>query len=234
MMLLPIHIVCGAIGIISGFVALSALKGGKLHRKSGMIFVYAMLVMSAIAAVMATLVAQRFNAMQGVLTFYLVTTALLTVRRRGQEIRWVDAGAMLAALMVGLYEVRLGFEALNSPRGTIDGSPAAAVFAFAAVALLASLGDMRMMRARGLQGGHRIARHLWRMCFAVFVASGSFFFGQAQVIPEPVRIYPLLAIPVLLPLVLMIYWLTRVRLQRYRRRPYDFVESTPVRGSIQA
>ncbi len=219
MMLLPIHIIAGAIGIASGFVALYALKGAKLHRKSGIIFVYAMLVMSGSAAVMAVLVAQRFNAMQGVLTFYLVTTAVLTLRRRAQEFRWIDAGAMLVALMVGLYDVKLGFEALNRPRGTIDGVPAAMVFTFGAVALLSALGDVRMMLARGLQGAHRIARHLWRMCFAVFVAAGSFFLGQAEVIPEPIRIYPLLAIPTLVPLVLMLYWLVRVSfMQRYPRR----------------
>jgi hypothetical protein len=54
------------------------------------------------------------------------------------------------------------------------------------------------------------------MCFAMFIASGSFFLGQAKVIPKPIRIMPLLAVPALLPLVLMFYWLVRVRFtQRY-------------------
>jgi uncharacterized membrane protein len=231
MMLLPVHVIGGAIAIVSGFVALYALKGAKLHRTSGMIFVYAMLIMTISAAVMATLVAQKFNAMQGVLTLYLVTTAWLTVRRGAQEPHWVNACAMVVALMVGVYDLTLGFEALNRPRGTIDGVPAAMVFIFAGVALLAALGDARMMRAGGLQGPHRIARHLWRMCFAVFVASGSFFLGQIQVIPEPIRIVPVLAIPALLPLVLMLYWLARLLFtQRYPRRPNDSYEPAPVRG----
>lgn len=38
------------------------------------------------------------------------------------------------------------------------------------------------------------------MCFALFVASGSFFLGQADEFPEAFRIYPLLAIPAFLPL----------------------------------
>jgi hypothetical protein len=56
------------------------------------------------------------------------------------------------------------------------------------------------------------------MCFATFVATGSFFQGQAQVIPEPIRIYPLLTILALLPLVLMSYWLRRVGVQRLPRQ----------------
>jgi hypothetical protein len=37
MTLLPIHITAGALGIVSGFVALFALKGARLHRKSGVL-----------------------------------------------------------------------------------------------------------------------------------------------------------------------------------------------------
>lgn len=230
-MLLPVHIIGGAIGIVSGFVALYALKGGRVHRKSGLIFVCAMVVMTISAAVMATLLGERFNAMQAALTFYLVTTALLTVRRRAQGFDWLNVGAMVLALIVGVYEFSLGFEAMNRPRGTIDGSPSALVFAFGTVALLGAVGDFRMMLAGGLQGSRRIARHLWRMSFATFVASGSFFLGQAQVIPEPIRIFPLLAIPALLPLVLLIYWMVRVRfMQRYPRRTNDSYQPAAARG----
>jgi uncharacterized membrane protein len=47
------HVIAGAIAIASGFVALYTLKGGTLHRKSGTIFLYAMLVMSLSGAVAA-------------------------------------------------------------------------------------------------------------------------------------------------------------------------------------
>jgi len=216
--LIPLHFVAGLLGLASGAVALYALKGGKWHRKSGTIFFYAMLVLSATGAVIASLKGQRFNAMQGVLTFYLVTTALLTARHRVPEFHWIDVGAMLLALMVGLYDVRLGVEALGRPKRTIDGVPAAAIFIFSGVALLAAAGDIRMMLARGLRGAHRIARHLWRMCFALFIAAGSLFLGQAQVFPEPLRRPGLLAVPVLLVLLLMVYWLVRVLFTQWRPR----------------
>jgi hypothetical protein len=47
------------------------------------------------------------------------------------------------------------------------------------------------------------------MCFALFFAAGSFFLGQAEVFPEPLRRSGLLAVPVVLVLALMFYWLAR-------------------------
>ena len=46
----------------------------------------------------------------------------------------------------------------------------------------------------------------------------SFFIGQAKVIPKPIRIRGLLALPVLAVLVTMLYWLWRVRFKGTFRR----------------
>ena len=51
--MMPIHVAAGLLGIVSGAVALSALKGGARHRRSGMVFVYSMLLMSATGALIA-------------------------------------------------------------------------------------------------------------------------------------------------------------------------------------
>lgn len=207
-----LHIIAGLLGIAAGAVALYARKGARLHRKSGMIFVYAMLFLSASGAVMAALKHERISVVAGVLTLYLVTTALLTVRRPVRSAHWIDAGATLVGLTAGVAGFALGFEASNRATGQLDGLPAAPSFVFGAVALLATLGDIRMMLAGGLRGAHRVARHLWRMCFALFIASASFFLGQPQVFPKPLRDSGLLAVPVLLVLVLMLVWLARVLL----------------------
>jgi len=209
-----LHIAGGLLAIGAGAVALYALKGAELHRKAGIAFVCAMIAMSATGALLATLKGERPNVMGGMLTFYMVTTAFVTVRRRAYRFHWLDAAGMLFALAVGIYEISLGVEAVNSPRGRVDGLPAPPVFAIGVVALLAALGDLRMMLARGVQGARRLARHLWRMCFAMFIATGSFFLGQPQIFPQPIRIVPLLAIPVLLVLSLMFYWLVRVRVMK--------------------
>ena len=43
-MLLPIHVAAGGLALVLGAVALLAKKGGTVHRRSGLLFVYAMVV----------------------------------------------------------------------------------------------------------------------------------------------------------------------------------------------
>lgn len=218
MTLLPLHIIAGLIGLVSGAVALYALKGATLHRKSGAVFVYAMMAMSASGAAMAISQHNMGNVMGGGLAFYMVTTALLTTRRRAARVEWFDLAALLLGLAVAAAGLAFGFTALRSADGRLDGYPPQLFFIFGSIAALASAGDARMMLAGGLQGRRRIARHLWRMCFALFIATGSFFLGQAKVFPKQLRVMPLLATLAVLPLALMLYWLARVSFaKRYLR-----------------
>jgi hypothetical protein len=81
-------------------------------------------------------------------------------------------------------------------------------FFLGSISLLAAAGDVRMLVRGGVFGRQRIARHLWRMCFGLFIATGSFL-GQK-------RVFPLLGGPKIMflagiPLLLMIFWLIRVR-----------------------
>ena len=212
-----LHIAAGTVGLVSGFVALYAAKGTTLHRKAGMVFVYAMLTMSVFGTAIAAVrgVAPAINIPAGLLTAYLVITGLATVRPLAAGSRWLAIGGFVVALAVGLTCLTLGFEALAS--GGKRSGFAFPLFMFGVVGLLASAGDLRVIRSGALQGAARLARHLWRMSFALFIAAMSFFIGQAKVIPKPVRIMPLLALPVLAVLVTMVYWLWRVRVRRSLR-----------------
>lgn len=73
--------------------------------------------------------------------------------------------------------------------------------------------DLRAIRAGGLRGLQRLARHLWRMCFGLFIATGSFFLGQTKFIPEPVRVVPVLLVLGFAPILFLIYWMWRVRIR---------------------
>ncbi|HEX6162697.1 MAG TPA: hypothetical protein VFZ31_05000, partial [Vicinamibacterales bacterium] len=63
----------------------------------------------------------------------------------------------------------------------------------------------------GIEGRARIKRHLWRLCFAMWVAAASFFWGPPNRVPEIIRIPALLPIPVLTPIAVMLYWMWRMR-----------------------
>ncbi|MEA2765401.1 MAG: hypothetical protein QOK07_1805 [Gemmatimonadaceae bacterium] len=231
MTLLPVHIIAGSIAIIAGFISVFAVKGLKLHRKSGIVFVYAMVILSLTGAVIATVRHQPPNIIGGSLAFYMVITALLTVRSRDERSRSIDVAVLIIGITVSAAAIKIGVDAMNGATATMKGVPYGMMFLFGTVALLAAAGDVRMIRAGGLQGAQRIARHLWRMCFSLFIASGSFFLGQAKVIPKPIRILPLLAIPAILPLVLMLYWLARVLFTNWYRRRADSFRPALIRRS---
>src|SRR5206468_2906380 len=90
-------------------------------------------------------------------------------------------------------------------------------FFLATILLLAAAGDARIMRSGLPRGGPRLARHLWRMCFALFIAAGSFFSIRARVakiLPAPFTTGSMRALPILLIFAAMFYWLWRVRGRR--------------------
>ena len=209
-----VHILAGSLGLLSGYLALSATKGGPLHRRAGMAFVCAMLVMCAGGFAIAVLrgVAPAVNLPAAMLTGYLVFTSLTTLRPSAGSRMIIFAG-LLVVLGVTVASLRFGFEAVANG-GVRNGMPAFPFFLFGITGLLAAVGDLRVSRFGPLQGHARLARHLWRMCFALFIAALSFFIGQAKVIPEPIRIPGLLALPVLVPLLALFYWLWRVRIRR--------------------
>lgn len=215
-MILLIHILTGGLGLLSGYVALSVTKGASLHRKSGMLFVCVMLTMAVTGMVISTVegVGPEINVPSSLLVIYMVITSLATVRPSAAGSRWVDRAAMLMAVAIGLGCLALAVRALAS--GGRGAGLAYPLVMFGIVALLASAGDRRMMRAGELRGARRLVRHLWRMCFALFVASIAFFLGGSRV-PEMFRHPAVLASGVLLPIVAMLYWRWRLRTRRICR-----------------
>ena len=226
-MLLTIHIAAGGLAIILGAIALIAKKGGNVHRRIGMLFVYAMLVMGVTASILGIIrTASVSNVVAGVLCAYFVGTALTTVRPPSRWTRIVNASALTVALTLGLLMVVGGVKSFASPGRSPGGVPFRIIgvmsFILAAVLLLSAAGDVRVMRSGMPRGGPRLARHLWRMCFALFIAAGSFFSIRqrvARILPEPFTTGPMRALPFLLLFGAMFYWLWRVR----RRRPLPVV-----------
>jgi F0F1-type ATP synthase assembly protein I len=140
------------------------------------------------------------------MTFYFVTTGLLTVRPRAQESLWIDRAAVAFVLTVSVLAFVAGVDLMRGGR-----PEAAPSFIFGIVGLLAATGDIRVLRGRVMQAPRRIARHLWRLSFAMWVAAASFFWGPPRRVPEAIRIPALQATAVLLPIAVMLYWLWRLR-----------------------
>jgi len=222
--ILIVHILGGSLGLLSGTAAMTFRKGSPRHVLAGRVFVASMLIMGVFAVYLAITRHQPSNIGGGFLTVYLIGTAWLTARRRDGETSRFDWVVLLIPLAIGIFLWMNGIKVLRSGASSQGGVPVGMMFFMGSVCLLAAAGDVRMLVSGGVAGAKRIARHLWRMCFGLFIASGSFFLGPSN---RPLRLLSsvgvgkylspalfsttLYLILTLLPLILLIFWLVRVR-----------------------
>lgn len=76
-----------------------------------------------------------------------------------------------------------------------------AIYTFTAVLALAAIGDAKVVFGGGISGAPRIARHLWRMCLGLTLATGSAFTnGFVRLLPGPCHVPPIFFYPQFLPL----------------------------------
>lgn len=211
---LPLHIAAGMLALVGGYLALAVAKGAAAHRRSGLLFVGAMTVMSLSGALMeaVTTSVTSVNVVAGLVTFYFVATAWLTVRPITSAQSWIDRAGIVLALTVSLLAFAAGLELAG--RGRPAAGPGVI---FGVVGWLGAAGDLRVVRAGGVHGSRRLPRHLWRMGFAMWLAAASFFWGPPNRVPEAMRIPALQAAAVLIPVAAMLYWMWRLRSKRSAR-----------------
>lgn len=210
--LLGLHIGGAVTGLAAGCVAMIARKGERLHRLAGLTFVFAMLTMSGVGAVVAPMIDDVGSAFGGSIAFYLVLTGWMAGRTR--QVKggpFLIAGvALLAAAIVTLLS--LGAVAMLSPQRTLGGEPYGVFFIVAAIATLMAVLDLKVILGEALIGPSRLTRHIWRMGLGLLIALLS---GLAQPKAGGMLFHGptvnLQWIPVGLLLVAIAYWLIRVR-----------------------
>lgn len=235
-LLLVSHIAAGGVALVTGFTAIYAKKGAWTHRRIGLGFVLSMVAMTMTALLYMASEGRviRVNVVASMISAYLVLTSLMAVRPPSSEQGAIDAGSAVIAFAIAAAGLWFGYVATVSPRGLLDGIPSFPYFMFGTVALLAGIGDVRMIRAGGITGPRRLARHLWRMSFALFIAALSFFLGQADELPRAMRIPALLALPPLAVLGTMAWWMWRVRTKRPLRAVVGTAEPPQALGQQAA
>jgi hypothetical protein len=234
------HICGGTVGLLSGTVALSVRKGSSRHALAGKVFVVSMIIMAVFAVYLAIVRHQPNNIGGGILTFYLIGTAWLTARRRDGETNRFDWILLLIPLALGILSWMNGIKIVRSGAPSPDGVPVGMTFFMGSVMLLAGAGDVRMLLRGGMLGSARIARHLWRMCFGLFIASGSFFMGPSN---RPLRLLStvglaqhlspalfsttLYLVLTVLPLIMLVFWLIRVRFKNAYKGAIQLASASP-------
>jgi uncharacterized membrane protein len=215
-----VHIVAGTIGLVAGFVALFGVKGARVHRTTGLTFVYTMLAMCLGGLLIAVIrdVAPSINIPAALITAYLAVTALTTVRDTGPGGKLPTVLLLLVGLGVGVVMLWMGVAALIS--GGDRAGFAFPFLLFATFGLLGAAGDVRVLARGPLKGAPRLARHLWRMSMALLIAALSFAvqFVKLMKLRAGISLPPAtIALPLLLILVTFVYWMWRVRWRKSLR-----------------
>jgi hypothetical protein len=212
-LVLVAHILCGLAGLLAGYVALYAAKGAPSHRRSGVVFVSVMLTLAVTGLMISAVqgVAPALNIPTAALTFYLVVTGFTTVQPPAGAKRWIDHGAAAMAFATALmFLFAAGSYLAESGAASF---PAFMLLLFGVVSAGAGVGDVRQLRRGRLTGVARLKRHLWRMCFALFIASIAIF-ASTKRLPVALRIPVLQFAGAVLPLAAIAYWQWRLRVRR--------------------
>jgi hypothetical protein len=145
----------------------------------------------------------------------------MTVRPVSAWTRSFHVVALLVVVALVALSIVGGVKAIQSPHLSPGGVPFRTIgvmsLLLAAVLVLAAVGDVRTLRFGAARGRQRLARHLWRMCFGLYIAAASFFSIRervAKILPEPFTAGPMRALPIVLLFGTMFYWLWRLRGRR--------------------
>lgn len=228
-----IHIAGGMIALASGAVAVAVRKGGNRHAAAGTWFCISMLVLGVTASMLAPFKTPPESPIGGVMVCYFVATAWVTARRRDGRPGMFEKIACSIVLAIAVAMIWSGLNAALSTAPPSSPPSPSVLVAIGGICLFAGLADARYIYRGTLTTAQRITRHLWRMCFALFIATGSFFLGQQDVMPQAVRGSPLLFLLAFAPFALMVLSLVRVRFTKMITELKLFDAASAHTGSVR-
>ena len=110
--LLITHIVTGSVALLVGLIPMLGPKGGKVHNRAGLVYVYCMITVAATALLLCGL--QPFKMMRlfltgiAVFSFYLCFTGWRATKNRQGQLTPFDRGLTLITLAVGAAMIGFG------------------------------------------------------------------------------------------------------------------------------
>lgn len=211
--MLIFHIIAGILVLLFGSMALIASKGLRLHKLAGNIFFISMVVLS-LTTIYLEIQFDDFPIM-GIFSLYFASTSWLTVKRQAGTTGAFEVCAFLCIAMVSITFYKWGWDIVYNGKVLEGTLPLAMYFILGSFAAFAAILDLNMIIRGGLVGAHRIARHLWRMCIALLLATMSFL--SQDIFPEFIQNTGLLWSPIILLLLIIFFWLCRLPFSQWRK-----------------
>ena len=207
--MLVFHIIAGSFVLLFGILALSAPKISNIHKWFGRMFLLSVLMMAASALFLSD------DPTIPITSIYFSATSWATVLRPEKKIK---KKKKIAFIVIVILTTRYFVVALSTGSSFMS----TMFFIFGSISLLAALLDLNMILRGGLSGAQRIARHLWRMIYALSGAVLSFAANTSNKWPEFINEYG----PNYFLIAIMLFWLIRVHFTKWfenNRRDIEYV-----------
>jgi len=208
-----IHFWIGCFCLVSGFVAFAARKGRRVHRMAGWVFALSMILLCLSGLWLSLAREILFTIFLSLIALHAVVTGGAAAQLASQAGRWITRSAPIASGALTVGAVLGGFQAAAAPGGALNGLAPNAFYVLAGVGALLCVFDARFVLTPSPPDSRRLTRHLGRMGFSFFLATGIFFFGNSHVLPEVLRAPAILATPVVVVVAWTLIYGVRTRLR---------------------
>ena len=203
-----LHLVVGSLAVFSGFIAMLLPKGKTLHKFVGKIFFYTMLALCFSGIYLTLLRSLQLTFFLATFSLYLLLTGWYAVARKGSSITLFDKVGFYFISTFGIATLILATLGWSLNWHYPPNEPSYPNYLiFVCFSAVLAYWDYQLLIAKVLVGTKRLIRHLWRMYFALFIATGIFFGGNSNVLPEALRTELILITPIVTVLMFMFGWL---------------------------
>lgn len=182
--ILWLHIISGGIALLAGPIAMFNQDGGQLHRRSGIIYFYSMMVIFVSSIVLSIVRENWFLFMVGIFSCYLVLTGYralaLKMLHRGQKAEKIDWFILIISLLAGLGLMVMGVWLLWSKGNSFGLVP----LAFGGVMLSGVKEDYHRFTVPPTEKNHWLLKHITGMMGGYIATLTAFLVQNVQTNPS--------------------------------------------------
>lgn len=211
--LLYFHIFAGIIALLFGAFSIFSAKGKQLHRRSGIIYFWAMTVVFITGVIVAGFRFNRFLFLIAFLSYYSVFAGLRFLRlkllHKNQNPKWYDWAAGFINGAANVVFIGLGFYYLFKENSNLHG--ALLSIGFGIVGLFITYTNLKPFFVRPNKPYHWYLAHLGNM-MGGYIATLTAFLSTMVTRFELMNPFLAFALPSLIGIPLLFYWTRKVEL----------------------
>ena len=209
---LYLHIIVGAIALVTGGVAIASEKGKSVHLKSGRIYVLAMTMVFVTGIAVASYKFNRFLFLIAFLSYYSVFCGVRILRlkklHKGQRPKWFDWFAGIVNTIANLVFVGLGIYYL-SKNGPFSGG-ALLSMGFGIGGLLISCVNLHPFIIKPKKAYHWYLSHIGNM-MGGYIATLTAFLSTVVTRYDVMNPFLAFALPSLIGVPMLIFWQRKIK-----------------------